>query len=85
MKKSHLFIPALFGALVTLGATAASAAGPMVPNYARDFREVANDALMYRTGMTTKQADKVLKDAKDAFTRCVKENAEKPNGSCLIE
>ncbi|MBD2745825.1 hypothetical protein IC232_03850 [Microvirga sp. BT688] len=57
---------------------------PKVPPYARDFSEVATDAVQYRTGVTEKQAGKIIRDARDAFARCVKEKATQASGNCVI-
>ncbi|WP_114947226.1 hypothetical protein [Microvirga calopogonii] len=69
------------GLVAALGVSAAPA--PKVPVYGRDFSEVAIDAVQYRTGVTEKQASKVIKEAREAFAKCVMETAGKP-GNCIV-
>ena len=69
---------------VSSSAIATAAPAPKVPPYARDFSQVATDAVQYRTGVTEKQAGKIIKDAREAFARCVKEKATQPAGNCVI-
>ncbi|QRM35040.1 hypothetical protein [Microvirga sp. VF16] len=78
----------MMGVLVTAGLVAAAdvsaAPAPKVPVYGRDFSEVAVDAVQYRTGVTEKQANRVIKETREAFARCVREKASTPAGNCIV-